>query len=129
VYPSYAWRNWLWGRYIENTMGPVIPNWIDPEAWPLGPTQTDDYVLYLTEIEESAQRQLDAQPVRPVGVALGLQTFDKLVLDSGATTSLSVTVCRDRDFSPCSVVVIDSRMTSRSPERLEIASAARSVLG
>lgn len=47
VYPSYAWRNWLWGRYTESKMGPVIPNWIDPEAWPLGPAQTDDYVLYI----------------------------------------------------------------------------------
>jgi glycosyltransferase involved in cell wall biosynthesis len=80
VYPSYAWRDWLWGRYNANKMGPVIPNWIDHEAWPLGPVQTDDYVLYIGRLVPAktgvlAQLAQQMPGTRFIAAGEGHQTF------------------------------------------------------
>jgi glycosyltransferase involved in cell wall biosynthesis len=50
VYPSKAWRNFLWGKYgqarLDEHFGTVISNWVDPTLWPLSFT-TEDYLLYV----------------------------------------------------------------------------------
>ena len=53
VYPSAAWRNWMWGRYhgaqLGEHFGTVIPNWVDPELWPLchEPDLSPGYFLFV----------------------------------------------------------------------------------
>lgn len=58
VYPSEAWRNYMWARHHHGITAPqrpesyghVIPNWVDPELWPLS-TEEDDYFLFVGRLQ------------------------------------------------------------------------------
>jgi glycosyltransferase involved in cell wall biosynthesis len=50
VYPSWAWLNFLWGKYEARHLGRVgdvmIPHWVNPSDWPLG-AKTEDFLLFV----------------------------------------------------------------------------------
>lgn len=59
IYPSHAWRDQMAARYpwAPVSTSPVIPNWVDPEDWPIG-EGLGDYVAYVGRLDRAKRGML-----------------------------------------------------------------------